>query len=554
MNEEKTAIIITLVILGLRSIFAQNMPVVPVRIYQMDDWISYKNSNYVTSFCEGNEFIYFGTSGGVVPYHKYQNEFYDPYTKSDGMSDDYITAVWFDFSTGYLWASNREGVSYLNPTADHWENISNGTLAIPESEKIIQLGTDNNAVIAHSSNDEYISINKRIGFVQDRINTSETSVNWAPNRIDSVPTLSMYSINPPYRIDPDGTVYDDNFQEYTVNLFHSDAKLDIYGGIWGLGILTGDKNVKMLEVHPFGPLQNNISTFTITDEQIWVANFKANKSSSPARTGISVMNFNTGDWTYYEDRFIPELTTEVVNDVAADREANIWVGSDQGLSIFISERNRWKHYSMAQGLKDEVVWTIAVEDTVAWIGTPLGLNKISLPGFKIKRVYLTHSKQHMKIFKIVSDKNYVWIGTDNGLYSIDKVSNIVEHYSMNGDKIGIDKAVASNVYSIASNDSVTIFSQYDGLYLYNHLNNDFQKCPYVTDYQVIDMDLDMDYLWLGTECGAYLVRLNDFYTEHYRTVDGLAGNIVNHLVIDGEYIWFGTDQGLTRYNWRHYAN
>jgi len=62
-----------------------------------------------------------------------------------------------------------------------------------------------------------------------------------------------------------------------------------------------------------------------------------------------------------------------------------------------------------------------------------------------------------------------------------------------------------------------------------------------------------DYLWIGTSEGVFLYRLRDYYTEQYSRIDGLASNNVYKILIDGDQVWFATDQGLTKYQWRKYA-
>ncbi|MBU0712247.1 hypothetical protein KKA87_10050 [bacterium] len=533
------------------SAFTQNESDFPVRIYQLDDWISYKNCNYVTSFTESNEYIYFGTSGGIVPYHKFQHYWGDPYTVSNGLADDYILTILFDQSTGYLWASHRAGVSFLNPTADAWENTSNESFDVIRDNKIVRLGVINSSICVMSSVGQIKIIDNRFGYYQGSYDDDDNSISWAISRLDPIPSIENYTINQPYRIDGRGIIYDDNFQEYSINLFYSDKRLDIYGGIWGLGILTGDLNVKILKVHSFGPLQNKISAFSLTDNRIITGSLE---SASSARTGISTLDIESGQWTYYENKFIPELASANVFDIFEDKSGNIWIGTDLGLSIYNESKNRWKRLSMAQGLRDETIWTITVDDTIAWIGTPLGLNKIYTPTMKIKRLFLSRDKRHMKIYKIICDQDFVWIGTDNGLYSVDKLTRNVEHYDMNGNRTDIDATIASDVKAITSGDSITVISQYDGLLSYNHILKDFEKYPQFIDAQVLDMDMTENYIWLATDNGVYLIRLNDFYIEHYLPRDGLAGYFVNKVRIDGDYVWFGTDQGLSRYNWRQYAN
>ncbi|MDO9547604.1 MAG: two-component regulator propeller domain-containing protein [Candidatus Marinimicrobia bacterium] len=545
-----SALFIILLVMQIPG-FAQDESDFPVRVYQLDDWISLKNCNYVTSFTESNEYIYFGTSGGIVPYHKYHHYWGDPYTVSNGMADDYILTVLYDYSTGYLWASHRAGVSYLNPTADAWENTSNESFDISRSDKIIRLGANNASICALSSIGQIKTIDKQLGYYQGSYSDESNSINWSPSRLDPIPSVENYTINQPYRIDGRGVVWDDNFQEYSINLFYSDKRLDIYGGIWGLGILTGDFNVKMLEVHSFGPMQNSISSLSLANNRIVTGSLG---STSSERTGISILDFDSGQWVYHKNKFIPELASANIFDIVEDKSGNIWIGTDLGLSIYNDSKNRWKRLSMAQGLRDENIWTIFVDDTLAWIGTPLGLNKIYTPTMKIKRLFLTRDKRHMKIYKISCDNDFIWIGTDNGLYNVDKLTHNVEHYDMNGNRIDINTTIASDIQAITSNDSITIVSQYDGLLSYNHITKGFYKYPQFIDAQVLDMDMTENYLWLATDNGAYLIRLNDFYIEHYLPRDGLAGRLVNKVRIDGEYVWFGTDQGLSRYNWRRYAN
>ena len=523
----------------------------PVRIFQIDDWVSYKNCNYVTSFTESDEYVYFGTSGGIVPYHKYQHFWAEPYTVSDGLADDYITAVLYDHSTGYLWASHRAGISYLDPTADRWENFSNNSLEIFQENTIVRLGTVSAAVCAQSSSGPVKRLDKRFAYLQGIIEDNDLQeVNWQPSRLDPVPHLTNYSINLPYQIDGNGTIFDPNFREYTVNLFYTDKRLDIYGGIWGLGILTGDYNLKILNVHSIGPLQNSVDALWLSDKELITGSLGNNRQS---RKGLSVLEFENGRWTYFENLFIPELASSNIFDIFQDNDDRIWIGTDLGLSIYNRKKEEWRRLGVNQGLRDEIIMTIAVDDTLAWIGTPLGLNKICIPTMTVRRVYLTNDRRHMQIFKIKCDDTFVWIGTDNGLYSIDKLTHNVDHYNMNGKKIDIDATTINDVHAIAVSDSITIFSQYNGLLSYEHLNNNFYHNPQFIDSQVLDMDLTSKYLWLGTDNGAYLIRLNDFYLEHYLPIDGLAGYRVNRVRIDGNYVWFGTDRGLSKYNWRKYA-
>ncbi|MCD6441196.1 MAG: hypothetical protein J7L86_05355 [Candidatus Marinimicrobia bacterium] len=549
-------IIIALIAMPL-AVFAENEnQQSPVRIYNLEDWVSFKNCNYPTSLSVGNEYVYYGTNGGVIPFHRYGRYWQDPYTVSDYMADDYISAVLFDPTTSYIWVANEQGISYLTPSAENWENVSKRRLGIPDSESIIRLGYDMSSVWLQTSDGALKTLNKYLGFYRGSADNQSDLIKWAPSRLDPLPSLQKYFINQPYRFEHDGLIYDDNFRSFPISIIFTDTNLDLYGGVWGLGPVTGDVNVKTMTVHPMGPLQNSISALTLANNKIWMGSYSDQITSDFDRSGVSVMDLKTGIWEYYETGIIPEIATQNINDIAFGQNT-LWIGTDQGLTIFNTQKNRWKRYSMTKGLQDEIIWTIALEDSVAWIGTPLGLNKISLPTFKIKRIYLNRDKMKLKIFKIVATQKNIWIGTDNGLYSIDKFHHNVEHYDMFGEKTDIDDPVAADFIAIASNDSISVFSRFEGLLLYEHDTEQFKVVPQVfnmANLYIYDMALDDDYLWVATNDGAYLIRLADYYTEHYTESDGLAGNLVYKVQIAGEDVWFGTNCGLTRYKWRRYAD
>jgi len=111
--------------------------------------------------------------------------------------------------------------------------------------------------------------------------------------------------------------------------------------------------------------------------------------------------------------------------------------------------------------------------------------------------------------------------------------------------------------AIAVSDSILIFERYRGLIKYLVLNREWELLPEFglsNEVYIYDMAIDGGYLWIGTSGGAVLVRLADFYTEHYTKADGLAGNQVYKVIVDGDWVWFATDYGLTKYQWRQYAS
>ncbi|MDD5765362.1 MAG: hypothetical protein PHW79_03775 [Candidatus Marinimicrobia bacterium] len=516
----------------------------------MGDWISYKNCNFPTSLTQGNEYYYFGTSGGVVPFQKYSRRWEEPYTTSDGLAGDYVTAVYFDVTTSYLWAAHEAGISYLTPTADRWVNIINSQW------RIDRLGADNNSLWAQTIDGAYHRISRLGGGLQPSEYELPSDVTWSSSNYDPLPNFGLYAINTDLQFDMKGVIYDQDFREFPICLFHSTVEKDVYGGAWGLGLITGDDHVKRLNVTQMGPLQNSVSALMLTDDGIWMGNSLPDGNKISNRKGISFLNFSDWTWKYDETYIIPELATELIFDINYGNR-RLWVGTDMGLVIYDTAKDQWKRMGMTKGLSDEVVTTIGLEDSLAWIGTPHGLTLISLPGLKTRRVNLNPSKVPVRVQKIAIGNDFVWLATDNGIYSVNKKDHLVRHFDSYGDEIELDELVSGNFSAIAVSDSAVIFSRQNVLvrYLPGFDEWDILQYPQEQEYLTIfDLAIEDGYLWLGTDSGALLIRLSDNYTERYTTVDGLAGNRVYKVITDGEWVWFGTDKGLTKYHWRLYAS
>lgn len=542
-------------LLSISLTIAQEIPLHPVRVYRIGDWVTYKNCNYPTSLTKGPEYVYFGTSGGVIPYHHYGRYWQEPYTVSDGMAGDFVTAVLYDENTNYLWAAHEDGLSYLTPNADRWINISNEDLHLPEYTPINRLGSDRNSIWVMAAGGFLFTVNKIVGFFQSMEPDVSDDVIWSLSSFDLLPRFSDYVIDGQYEFMKRGSIMGYEFREFPISVFLVDESLDIYGGAWGLGLLEGDENIRRLKIHSFGPLQNHLNALVFSENALWVGSNKSNSNPVFDRSGISKFYLSDGSWEYFENRFIHNLATDEIQDIAYMNN-NLWVGTTEGVTIFNTKRNTWKRISDSKGLRDNFITTIAVEDSIAWIGTPLGLNVITIPDFDVRTVNLS-SRLLMKIYKIAIGPERVWVATDNGLYAILKSTHMVEHYDVFGDRIPLNETVVSAYTAIATSDSVVVFGRSQGLIKFSIPTGEWKYLPQIgilNEVFLYDIALSGEYLWLGTSGGAILVRLSDFYFERYTTMDGLAGNSIYKIVVDGDWVWFATDQGLTKYHWRLYAS
>lgn len=540
---------IVVVVIIFTQLFSQKP--MPVRRYDLGDWLTIKNCNYVTSVSESHNYIFFGTLGGIIPYEKF-NDYEEPaYTTSDGLADDEISAVFFDNATSYLWAAHRRGLSFLSPVADRWEtpyrfkNKDQKIENIGSNNKNILLQTNHGLVILDNQTGKPMKIN-------GEINADDTY--WSTVIGEGpIPLEGIYNIDDGFILQPDGVVKDHEFREYDLNLMYVNSQKDIYGGIFGLGYLTGCDNLKMVSVHSSGLLKNYVNAIALSDKFMWIGGMDDSRMNEIDRTGISQYDFVNQQWKYYEDFSIHGLASGKIYDISYSNN-KLAVATLEGVSVYDLKENKWRRYSTFDGLWDNEVKCLLVENDMVLAGSEFGLNEINLKNSEIKRIYLTDTETLIKIFKIENSQNNYWIGTNNGIYAINKKDNSVKHFDFYGREIKNGKKIAFNCYAITSDENNVIFKGDNFFMHYNSEKNEWKNLPdYDREAGVHDMDLFGQYLWIGTDKGARFMNVETQEWEKYGYVDGLGGERVFKVLIDGDWVWFGTDNGLTKYNWRKYV-
>ena len=89
--------------------------------YRIDDWVSYAPALSITSIDIDPDYIYFGTtSGGILRYDKYANEWHYPYTTSSGLRSNQIYRVVYSAVDGFLYAQTPAGIDVFMPAEKFW--------------------------------------------------------------------------------------------------------------------------------------------------------------------------------------------------------------------------------------------------------------------------------------------------------------------------------------------------------------------------------------------------------------------------------------------------
>ena len=56
-------------------------------------------------------------------------------------------------------------------------------------------------------------------------------------------------------------------------------------------------------------------------------------------------------------------------------------------------------------------------------------------------------------------------------------------------------------------------------------------------------------VWAATNRGVLKFNRKSRSWRTFTTEDGLIDNRVNDILLDGDYVWFGTERGITQFYW-----
>ena len=115
-------------------------------IFEEGDWISYRDYRWITSFSVGPRHVYIGTTGGVVAYHRYQNQYTDFWARTTGIFEseplDSSRVVAYSSSTQSLWCGAEAGLFQREEPQDRWRK--HDLPGILPGYRVLSIGVGNN--------------------------------------------------------------------------------------------------------------------------------------------------------------------------------------------------------------------------------------------------------------------------------------------------------------------------------------------------------------------------------------------------------------------------
>jgi len=325
-----------------------------------------------------------------------------------------------------------------------------------------------------------------------------------------------------------------------------------------------------------GHFEGGIREVMDDGEDIWVGT---------PRDGILKFHTASGVWTLFRDR--ENMANNIVTkDGFKVDENDVWVGTLNGLRLYDKKLETWTNYTKPITLTGDEVRAVTVDEQYVWCGTAYGIYRYD----KIEG-HWTHFKQQggrqvirvgnetwdwwqeesreglvdNRIAGLLVDEQYLWVATQRGANRYDRIADSWDRYTA---QRGLP---TRNITTVTTDGSDIWLGTGKGLCKYPRMSDDPNAwVTYTTTIEIKPMILseeyasslvsneiralatEKDYIWAGTERGVSRYDKKRDTWRTYTSKDGLLDDKVSCIAVDENNVWFGTARGVTMYSKQTY--
>ncbi len=457
--------------------------------------VTYADFNFVNSVAASMTHVYFATTEGIVRYNSLQDQWEDPLTGAEGIDNQNVVRIWVDVFDQDLYAETSNGLYEYDSLFDKWFTA-------------VELPVLDNS---------------------------------------SVHMKSPQIMHPPigFTYEADGLLVDRYNRHFYINDILDDQSGVLWIGTWGYGPAKAGSTSKQIDLLPYGLLQNRVNALFKQDSLLWLGG----SLHDSYRSGISVFDPGENKFFHIESGLESDFPAVDINCLSGD-DTCIYVGTPEGLFCLNKEiRVVTRTYSTRSGLSDDNVLSVKVVGDSIFVGTAGGLNVIlaaeDLVGVVRPSQFISDA-----IYDLELVDSSLWIAGSSGAYRLKLLSGKLQ-------KFQDPQAVLFNqVYDIERYEDNLWFASDDGLIRLSIKTGETEPFR-LTNQKITPRALAVNdtIAAVASDKGMTVVfyknkkqLIRDFTTE-----DGLASNTVYSLLLDGDYIWIGTDKGLTKFLWNNPA-
>lgn len=482
--------------------------------YKLSDWISYLSYRQISSMVMGYDHIYIGTRDGGILRYKYYEDMWDyPYTTSNGLPDNRILNLAFERETSILWAVTPVDTAIFLPTEEVWLSKSEAeywNYTFPQIDEMKQ-------------------------------NQGGAPIKRLQNR-ESLQQLPTFFANGEYTVIDNWILMDKYLREFTIKGYFQDSKDRIWFAVDDFGIGLGDLFINRADFYQFGLPAVSPRVIAFAGKDLWIGGIKLNYG----RPGIANWPSDKLSWEYYESRWISMLPNDNVRDILVLGDS-LWFATDYGVAMYNPGKDRWRNFSLREGLVSNIVLDLEVLANYIYVATEQGYSQIDLYTNQVKR---SKDKRffNLPVNRFAVQNDTLWAATNRGIFRLISKTDKWEF-------IPSQAAIQDlRITAIEYFDGEMWFASEGGVMKLELNSNKWESFPPLT-FEIpppyMDIKVNDKSVWVATGEGLLKFDRKRNFWRLFTIQDGLLDNRCYRILVDGDYLWVTTMTGITRFFWNN---
>ncbi len=458
-----------------------------------DQVVTYADFSHVRYIASSLKYVYFATTRGIIRYNKLQEQWDEPLTGTSGIDEDDIQRIWVDNFDNNLYAETSAGLFEYDLLFGRWYPISE----LPE------------------------------------LNNASKHVK---------PPEIMYP-PPGFNYDGGGRLIDYWGRYYSFRDVLDDGAGQLWIGTWGYGAGKAGSATDFIELLPYGLLQDRVNTIFDDDTVLWVSG----AVYGSYRTGLTIFNPEKETFSYIESGVGNSFPSVDVNCLTGD-DKSIYIGTPYGLYILDKKtKSVEQKISRRHGLPDDNIISLLVDGDSIFVGTASGLGFLTIKADSV-RVLRPQQFSGAIIYDLEQVNSSVWIASSAGAFRLKYGSGKLQRFQ------DPDLVLFGDVYDIEQYAEDLWFLSTGGLVRLNMATGTSRQYRDVT--RAIEphaLAVNDTIAAVASNKGLTILFYGNKkpFTRDFTTDDGLPSNYLYTLLFDGDYLWIGSDRGLTRFLWNN---
>ncbi len=453
---------------------------------------NYSNFSFINSVAVGFKYVYFGSTNGVTRYSITQKQWDSPLTGFEGFDNSEIFTIKASFDDERIWINTESGDYEYSGVFNRWTPI----FQIPEE----------------ATNGTHIGLD-----------------------FDYIPPPDYHYLNTGILVD----MYDNG---HSIRDIVDDGWGNQWIGTWGLGAFHADNSSRILEPLTYGLLQEDITSLYSDNGTLWMGG----SDTGYVRPGFTAYNWTENSFEHIKTE--PGILSFAGHVYAiAASEKKVLIGTDDGLLVIDKKQNKIiDHLYQRSGLPDDRILSLLIYDNKLYVGTEYGLGIVDINSdlnkIEIKTILPTHA-----ILSLDQIEDHIWIGTHLGTFRLNLLNEklgYLKSAEISGKReVRFIKHSEHKIWMVVDFELKSI----------DRNSAEIENFPEVIQYGDLRSIAVSDTI-VAVATGSGLLLLFDGTKDNhflYTVGDGLISNDIRDLVFDGDYIWLGTDKGLTRFWYKH---